>query len=66
MSLAKNTTLPLEDAVSFRDVLDHRINSDLKKAYQGAEGACKPEMALTTVSRATKVWSDNIEPSDKA
>lgn len=33
MRLARNTTLPLEDAVSFRDPLDRRIDSDLKKVY---------------------------------
>lgn len=61
MRLARNTTLPLEDAVSFRDVLDRRIDSDLKKSYQAAGGACKPAVALTSISRATRVWSDNIE-----
>lgn len=61
MRLARNTTLPLEDAVSFRDVLDRKIDSDLKKAYQAAGGACKPAVALTSVSRAARAWTDNIE-----
>lgn len=33
MRLARNSTLPLEDAVSFKDVLDRRIDSDLKKKH---------------------------------
>lgn len=61
MRLARNSTLPLEDAVSFKDVLDRRIDSDLKKTYQAAGGACKPAVALTSISRATRVWSDNVE-----
>lgn len=61
MRLARNITLPLEDAVSFRDVLDHRIDSDLKKVYQATGGACKPAVAWYSISRTTRLWSDNIE-----
>lgn len=40
MRLARNTTLPLEDTVSFKDVLDQRrIDSDLKKSHQAAGAA---------------------------
>ncbi|XP_077341804.1 uncharacterized protein LOC143987129 [Lithobates pipiens] len=59
--LARNTTLSLEDAAFFKNVLDRRINSDLKKSYQAAGGACKPAVALTSISRATRVRSENIE-----
>lgn len=33
MRLARHVTLPLEDAVTFRDVLDRKIDTDLKRAY---------------------------------
>ena len=66
MRLAKNTTLPLEDAVSFKDTLDRRIDTDLKRIYQATGGACKPAVALSSISRATKVWADNIETALRA
>lgn len=59
MRLARNMTLPLEDAVAFRDGLHHRIN--LKKTYQAAGGACKLAVALTSVSRAVRAWTKNVE-----
>lgn len=61
MRLAGNTTLLLEDAVSIRDIFDRRIDTDVKKTYQVAGGACKPAVALTSVSRAARTWTDNIE-----
>ena len=66
MRLAKNSTLPLEDSVSFKDALDRRIDADLKKIYQATGGACKPAVALSSVSRATRVWTDNIETALRA
>lgn len=46
MRLAKHVTLPLEDAVSFKDSLDKRIDKDLKKIYITAGSACKQVLAL--------------------
>lgn len=57
---ARNTTLPLEGAVSLKDILNHKIDADLKKAFQAAGGACKPAVALTSVSRVAKARADNI------
>lgn len=45
MLLARHVTLPLDDAVSFKDVLDRRVDVDLKKIYTLAGGACRPSMA---------------------
>lgn len=61
MRLPLNTTLPLEDTLSFRDILNCRIDSDLKKMYHVTEGAWKSAVALTSVSSAARTWTDNIE-----
>ena len=34
--LAKNVTLPMEDSSSFKDLMDRKIDLDLRKAYQAA------------------------------
>lgn len=59
--LAKNVTFPIDDPTSFKDPLDRHIDTDLKKAYQMAGGACRPAIALTSVSNAIRVWTDNLE-----
>lgn len=59
--LAKNITLPMEDSASFKDPLDRRIDLDLKRSYLAAGAACKPAIALTSVSNAIRAWTDNIE-----
>lgn len=43
MRLARHVTLPIEDAVTFRDVLDRKI--DLNRAYSAAGGTCRPAIA---------------------
>lgn len=51
MRLIRYVTLPLEDTVSFKDPLERRrIDSDLKRIYLMAGMACKPVLALATVS----------------
>lgn len=60
--LVKNITLPMDSWVtSFKDPFVRSIDSDLKKAYQTAGGACRPALALTSVSNAIRVCTDNIE-----
>lgn len=51
----------MEDSASFKDPMDRRMDSDLKKAYQLAGGACRPVVALASVSNAIRVWTVNIE-----
>lgn len=64
MCLVRNITLPIEDAVTFRDVLDRKIDLDLKKAYCTAGGASKPAVAAAAaVGQAISGWSANIEKS---
>lgn len=61
MRLAKHVTLPLEDTVSFRDPLDRRLDSDLKRIYLNAGMACKPVLALATLSKAMEIWVDGLQ-----
>lgn len=61
MRLARHVTLPIEDAVTFRDVMDRKIDLDLKKAYSAAGGACRPAITLAAVGRAITFWAANIE-----
>ncbi|XP_040211990.1 uncharacterized protein LOC120943017 isoform X2 [Rana temporaria] len=61
MRLARHVTLPIEDAVSFRDVLDHKIDLELKKAYSTAGGACRPAIATAAVARGNSTWAANTE-----
>lgn len=53
--LAKNVTLPMEDSSSFRDILDRRIEIDLRKFYLAVGGA------LTSVASEMRVWAQNLE-----
>lgn len=57
MRLARHVTLPIEDAVTFRDVLDRKVDTDLKRAYLFAGGACRPAVALAAVGKAISSWS---------
>lgn len=61
MRLARHVTLPMEDAVSFRDPLERKVDLDLKRAYSAAGGACRPAIALASVSRAILAWTANLE-----
>lgn len=51
MRLARNVTLPLGNAVSFKYIIDRRVDLDVKMIYTVAGGACKPSIALAEISR---------------
>ncbi|XP_068128310.1 lamina-associated polypeptide 2-like [Hyperolius riggenbachi] len=59
--LAKHVTLPREDSAIFKDPLERRVDNDLKRSYVSAGATCKPAIALTSVAKALKVWTSNIE-----
>ena len=63
MRLVKYVTLPLEDTVSFKDPLERRIDSDLKRIYLTAGSACKPILAIAAASKALEAWSDSVNDS---
>lgn len=61
MRLAKCVTLPLVDALSFKDGLETRIDQDLKRIYGSAGMAYKPPLALAAKSKAMEVWMENVD-----
>ncbi|XP_073465175.1 uncharacterized protein [Aquarana catesbeiana] len=61
MRLVRYVTLPLEDIFSFKDPLEIRIDSDLKRIYLTVGMACKPVLAIAVVSKAMETWSDSVD-----
>lgn len=61
MRLARHVTLPIEDAVSFRDVLDQKLDLELKKAYSTAGGTCRPAITTAAVAKAISGWATRVE-----
>lgn len=53
--LAKNVPFRMEDSDTFKDIMDRRIDLDLKKVYQSTGVACNPVVPLTSVAIAIKV-----------
>lgn len=37
------------------------MDSDLKRIYLNAGMACKPALALETLSKAMEIWTDSLE-----
>lgn len=60
MRLVRHVTLPLEDTVSFKDGLERKIDTDLKRIYITAGMACKPALALAALSKAMESWTDDV------
>lgn len=53
--------MPIEDVVTFRDLLDQKIDLDFKKAYSATGGARRPAITLAAVGRAINSWTSNVE-----
>ncbi|XP_068136407.1 lamina-associated polypeptide 2-like [Hyperolius riggenbachi] len=64
--LAKHITLPRDNVASFKDVMEKKMDSELKKIYTLAGSATKPAVALTSVARAIRAWTINIEEAVRA
>lgn len=60
MRLVRHVTLPLEDTISFKDGLERKIDTDLKRIYITAGMACKPALALAALSKAMESWTDDV------
>lgn len=58
--LDRRSTLPVEDATSFRDPME-RMDSELKKAYTVSGLALKPAITLSSLSRAFRFWISSIK-----
>lgn len=61
MRLARHVTLPIEDTLTLRDVLDRKTDLDLKRAQSAAGGTCRPAIALAAVGRVISSWTSDIE-----
>lgn len=59
--LARHITLPLVDSVSFKDPMDRRIFTDLKRMYTVVGVACRLAIALTSVAVALRVCVVELE-----
>lgn len=53
MRLANHVMLPMEDEVTVRDVLDSKINLDLKRTYTAVGGACRPAITLVAAGKGS-------------
>ncbi|VEL13085.1 unnamed protein product [Protopolystoma xenopodis] len=58
--VARKTTLPVDEGISLRDVMERKQDNTLKKATV-AGSICKPAVAITSVARAMKLWLHNLE-----
>lgn len=47
--------------LAFKDPLDGQIYLDLKRSYLAQGAACRPAIALTSVSNAIRSWTENVE-----
>lgn len=61
MWLARHVTLPIEDAVTFKDVLDRRVDHDFKCVFLMAGAASKPVLAWASVSKAVEIWANCLD-----
>lgn len=61
MRLTRHVTQPLDDAVSFKNVLDRRADLYLKRIYVLVGEAYKPVVALASVVKGMEVWVENLD-----
>ncbi|XP_068107658.1 uncharacterized protein [Hyperolius riggenbachi] len=61
MKIVKNVTLPLEDSVSFSDLMDRQIDQDLKRAFLASGEVTRIGISLTSVAKALKVWIEDVQ-----
>lgn len=59
--LAHHITLLIEDLASFKDPLDQKIDTDLKRIYSVARAACRSSVALISLAATLKVWVLDLE-----
>lgn len=64
--LARQVTLPMNDAMTVKDALDRRMDNDIRKVYTPAGSACRPVLAITSVVRAIKAWAEKAETDLRA
>lgn len=61
IKLARHVTLPVDDAVSFKDISERKIGTELKKIYTSAGSACKRSLTLMSVAKVIGAWAETAE-----
>lgn len=61
--LSRNTTLPSEDAGSFRDPMDKKIESSLKRDFLHSAAILRPASASLSVARTARFWCQELRDS---
>lgn len=63
IKLAIHVKLSLDDTITFKNVLDRRVDLDLKKIYLMVGRTCKPPVALALASiyNVLEVWIERLE-----
>lgn len=51
----------MDDAVSFKDELDRKLDTDMKRTYTSAGNAYRPVLALTSGARVIRAWPEKAE-----
>lgn len=59
IKLVGHISLPMDDAVSFKDALDRKMDADVRKVYIFSASAGRLVLALTSVARTIKVWTES-------
>ena len=63
MRLARDISLPIENAVTIWDVLDREINIELKEACSTTGDASRPAITTAAVAKTIAAWAANVENS---
>ncbi|XP_041444543.1 lamina-associated polypeptide 2-like [Xenopus laevis] len=63
--LSRKTALPIDDISALKNPMDRRMETELKKCYISAGAACKPSIALVSVTKALSLWAENLEQAVK-
>ncbi|XP_031746652.1 lamina-associated polypeptide 2-like [Xenopus tropicalis] len=62
--LSRKTALPIDDIFALKHPMD-RMETELKKCYMSAGAACKPAVALVSVTKALSLWTESLEQAVK-
>eukprot|EP00079_Xenopus_tropicalis_P030766 XP_012826975.1 PREDICTED: dehydrogenase/reductase SDR family member 7C isoform X1 [Xenopus tropicalis] len=61
LKIVVKTVNLVEDSISFKDTMERMIDSALKRSYQAGLASFRPAIAMTSVSRAMKIWLKRLE-----
>ncbi|XP_072003574.1 uncharacterized protein [Engystomops pustulosus] len=64
--VSRKSALPVEDSGVLKDPMDKKADGFLRRSWEAAAGAFKPNVAATCVSRSLLVWLSQLEEKIKA